>query len=235
MPPTDLELLEIYVDALFTHDSDGRMISVNEPGGRPAPRFFFSRTSSANLWRLRHDLPSSVAGELEELATDEPFNEDLRAAPRSLALFQEALGNEPSQKPEYFGPAYRFPEAFPVPIEVTRITRSNISLLSSMPEEMEDLQRDLEAWEPVCAVIEDGIAVSVCYSSRLTQRAAAAGLSTLEGYRRRGFASVAVAGWASSVRAGGRIPMYDTSWENTGSQGVARKLGLIHFATLMDL
>jgi len=41
---SDLDLLDMQVEALFTHDADGRIVAVNEPAGGPAPRFFFGRT-----------------------------------------------------------------------------------------------------------------------------------------------------------------------------------------------
>jgi hypothetical protein len=211
------------------------MVSVNEPGGRPAPRFFFGRTSAANVWRHRYDLPTGMVGELEDLAAGEPANEDLRAAPGSLTLFQKALGNDPAKDPTHFGPAYQFPDNLPVSANVTRMTDADLPLLLGIWNSMEEIEREFEVRQPFCAVIEDGVAVSQCFSARLTDRAAAAGVETLEKYRGRGYASAVVAAWAKMVIDSGRIPFYDTWWENVASQAVARKLGLIHYATLLEL
>jgi len=45
------------------------------------------------------------------------------------------------------------------------------------------------------------------------------------------FARDVTAGWARLVAASGAAPLYSTSWENTASQSVARKLGLVQFAS----
>ena len=96
------------------------------------------------------------------------------------------------------------------------------------------LREGWEGYAPVAAVVADGRAVSVCFSSRLTSRVAEAGVETAEPFRGRGYATRAVAAWAHAVRAGsprdsaggGRLPLYSTSWENLASQAVARRLGL---------
>jgi hypothetical protein len=44
---------------------------------------------------------------------------------------------------------------------------------------------------------------------------------------RRGHAPAVVAAWAAAVRALGAEPLYSTSWQNSASRAVARKLGLV--------
>jgi hypothetical protein len=235
MNRSNLDLLQIHIEALFLHDADGRICWVNEPGGDRAPRFFLGRTSEGNLWRFRDDVPEHVARRLEELATAELISDDLRRTPRNLPAFQLALGHDLTAEPTYFGPAYRFPEALPTPVTVTRITRSNLDLLQPMVADLENIQRTLEAREPMMAVVRSGSAVSLCYSSRLTERVAEAGVETLESYWGRGHASAVVMAWARAVRATGRVPLYGTTWDNHASQGVARKLGLIQYGADLSL
>ena len=49
--------MRLHVEALSVHDDGSRMMAVNEPGGRLAPRFFLGRTLAGNLWRFRTDVP----------------------------------------------------------------------------------------------------------------------------------------------------------------------------------
>ena len=229
LDPTDLELLEIQIDAWFTHDPEGRIVSTKEPGGGPAPRFFLGRTGEGNLWRVRHDVPPDTARQLVELARNEPVHDDLRAAPGNLDAMMDALRKD-HEPLEDSGPAYRFPDDLPAPANVTRITRANLDLLRRIVPDMDDLERDFEQCEPSTAIVVDGAAVADCYSSCLTMRAAEAGVVTLDDYRGRGYASAVVAAWAHILRDSGRIPLYSTTWDNLASQGVARKLGLIQYA-----
>ncbi len=235
MGMSDLHFLEIQVEALFTHDPDGRIRSTNEPGGGLAPRFFFGRTREGNLWRLRYDLPEHTVRRLEELAAGEPVHDDLRAEPRNLAAFQEVLREDGEIQSVYFGPAYRFPEELPIPITVTRITRSNLHLLRRLGWDLEAFAQEFEGRAPIVAMLEDGAAVSLCFCARLTERAAEAGVETLEEYRGRGYAPAVAAAWAHAIRATGRIPLYSTSWANLASQAVARKLGLVQYGSDLSL
>ncbi len=232
---SDLELLEMQIEALFTHDDHGRIVTVNEPDGGPAPRFFFGRTREGNLWRVRHDLPSDMAQRLESLATRDRVHGDLEAPPRNLDAMLAVLAKDGEARVGHAGPAYRFPDHLPVPTGVTRITAANAYLLRRMPAYLDDVKRGLDAYEPRLAVIEDGVAVAICNSARLTGRAAEAGVETLAGYRGRGYAPKVVAAWAQAIQATGRTPLYSTSWDNLASQAVARKLGLIQYGTDVSL
>ncbi|HEV8190817.1 MAG TPA: GNAT family N-acetyltransferase [Ktedonobacterales bacterium] len=230
MATSHLQFLELQVDALFTHDSTGNIVAINEPDGGPAPRFFLGRSQVGNLWRVRHDLPEVTARSLHALAADVPVSEDLRAEPHNMAAFLEALRADQEIRSVWSGPAYRFPDTLPaLAAHVTRITRANLYLLRQMDWNQTDLARDFEHWEPMVAVVEDDAAVSLCFSSRLTARAAEAGVETMETYRGRGHASTVVTSWAHAVRATGRVPLYSTSWDNRASQAVARILGLVQY------
>ncbi len=46
------------------------------------------------------------------------------------------------------------------------------------------------------------------------------------GYRRKGYATEAVAAWAGAVQAMGLMPLYSTSWDNAAPMKVAEKLAM---------
>lgn len=232
---TELDLMEMQIEALFTHDDCGRIVTINETEGGPAPRFFFGRTREGNLWRVRHDLPRDITQRLEELAIEEPAGSDMRAMPRQFDAMLASLVEAGEARVGHVGPAYRFPDDLDAPVGVTRITASNANLLRSMPAYLADVERGLVAYEPRLAVIEDGVAVSICNSARLTDRAAEAGVETLANYRGRGYASRVVTAWALAIRETGRIPLYSTLWDNLASQAVARSLGLIAYGVDLSI
>ena len=226
--PHDKELLDIHVRALFTHDARGRLLSVNEPWGgeTPAPRLFFGRTHAGNLWRLRADLPEALAEELEALCADEPSGAELFGAPRHADVYVRLLGAHAPVRGVWAGPAYRF-EEYPEPSSpLLPVTQANAEVLRGG---FEELVEELPTAQPFVAVVEDGRAVSVCRSVRVTPAAHEAGVETLHGFRGRGYAPDVTAGWARMVRSAGAAPLYSTSWENAASQAVAKKLRLVQY------
>lgn len=231
----DLAAHELQVRGLYTHDATGRIRLVNEPGGGPAARFYFARTASGNLWRIRHDVPDGKARALDQLASAEPIDGNLRVMPNNLQRFVDVLRADESSPPVKSGPAYRFPDGLPHFDGPIRITRSNSDLLRDMPDYQEDVDVAFERREPRFVIVEDGVAVSICNTVRLTDQSAEAGVDTLEAYRGRGHAPRVVAAWAQAVREASRIPFYSTSWENAASQAVARKLGLTHYASYVSI
>jgi predicted GNAT family acetyltransferase len=84
---------------------------------------------------------------------------------------------------------------------------------------------------PVVAVLEDGVPVSLCFCARSSGVAAEAGLETAAAFRRRGYGARVTAAWAAMISASGRAPLYSTSWTNEASLAVARRLGLIAYAS----
>ena len=206
------------------------MVERNALGGGDPPRFFLGRTAVGNRWRFRHDLPDQLVGQLEALCEEEPVAGDLREPPRQAARFSAVLARCAPIEETSTGPAYRFPATLPPPNGATvRLTAANSDLLRG--GDLEPWLEDIGQSEPLVALVQEGRAVSICGSVRITPEAHEAGVETSVGARGRGFAVAVVAAWASAVRELGAEPLYSTSWENTASQAVARKLGLIPYAS----
>jgi hypothetical protein len=227
--PADRELLDIHARALFRHDPRARLLSVNEPWGEgaPAPRLYFGRACAGNLWRLRADLPEGLAAELGTLCADEPKGAGLSGAPRHADAYVRLLGAHGRVRRVEAGPAYRFQD-YPEPSRaLLHVTEANAEVLRGG---FEELLAELPFAQPFVAVVEEGRAVSVCRSVRVTTAAHEAGVETLPDFRGRGYATDVTAGWARLVRDAGAAPLYSTSWENTASQSVAKRLRLVQYA-----
>ncbi len=190
---TDQELMDMHIRALFTHDARSRLLLVNEPGGKtPAPRLFFGRTRAGNFWRFRADLPEILIEELEALCVDEPVGQEVHREPRHLEAYVRLLETHaPAHKLE-MGPAYHFTEYFEPSRPLLAITETNAERLRGG---FEELVEELPAWQPFVACVEEGRAVSVCRSVRITPAAHEAGVETLPDFRGKGYAKDVVAGW----------------------------------------
>ena len=225
---SNMELMKIQVEVLFTQDENGHLQHINQPTGdtKIAPRFFFGNTNEGSICRFRHDLPDNVVVQLKEVAAAEPMPMNSQKILSVHGQFKEILQRHAPIERVWVGPAYRFPEHIVPPTNVVRLSPANIDFLKGNFAEMVS---ELDSSQPCLAVIEDSQAVSICQSVRASSRAHEAGVDTLVGYRRRGYATAVVAAWALAVRALNRIPLYSTSWDNLASQGVAQRLGLVQY------
>jgi hypothetical protein len=222
--PSDLALIALQAAALFRHDAAGRIVTTNEADGDPAPRLFLGRTRAGNLWRFREDLPASLVRDLETILVGEPIATDLRQPPACLGTLRAALDAHAPVVDVEQGPAWYFPDAIAAPSGVVAILPETRHLLQ---EYSPYAATHLEEVQPCYAVVEDGTAVSICATVRLTAAAAEAGVGTVAAYRGRGYAAAVTAAWALAIRQSGRTPLYSTSWDNLASQRVAARLGLI--------
>ena len=221
---SDLELMSAHVRALFTHNSESRLLFVNEPdcAVAPAPRLFLGRTRVGNVWRFGANLPANIIRELDSLCADEPLvNTEFDEPPRYLERYLQLIEKHAPVEKVSSGPAYQFPEDI-VPL------RRPVAITANDAERLqggfEELVTELPAWQPFLSLLADNRAVSVCRSVRITPEAHEAGVETLPDFRGRGYATDVAAEWAQRVRAIGATPLYSTSWENKASQAVARKL-----------
>jgi hypothetical protein len=225
----DHALMGIYADTLFTYDTRGRMLLTNEPcavARRPAPRLFLGCTPAGRVVRIGATVPDDLARQLEEIIKRHPPTASLHAPAAALSAVREALSQHAPLTQEESGPAYHFPPSITPPGEAIRLTEANVAVAR---QTYPWLLEELADWGPCFAVMHNGTAVSVCFSSRIGTDAEAAGVETLPAFRGRGYAAAVTAAWGAAVRERGRIPIYSTMWENLASQGVARRLGLILF------
>jgi hypothetical protein len=223
------DVMRLHAEALFTHDRAGDLVRVNEPNGAVAPRFFLGRTTHGDMWRFRHDVASDVRAELEAAIRAELREGSAVESPIDPARYEAILARSAPVERTEVGPAFVFPDSLPRTANATgatRVTDANAELLTL---HLAPWLPDVRLSQPMFVVTCDGHAVSVCASVRQAAEAYEAGVETAAVYRGRGLAAPAVAAWATAVRALGRVPLYSTSWQNTASRAVARKLALIHF------
>jgi len=204
-----------------------RILATLEAHARPGPSYVLIRGSSTVTWAVRADVPAETADQLDRFAREEPPISDFEAPPLHADAYQSLVGGRPSS-----GPAFTFPEKIAQTNDVSIVDRIDL------------LERNFRGWRaeeiqlcaPICAVMDSGYPVSVCFcATRNSAPAVEAGVETAVAFRGRGFAARVTAAWACAVRASGRIPLYSTNWTNAGSRGVARKLGLIQYATNWSL
>lgn len=234
-PATDLDRAELQARALWVHDARGRLVRVNgnpvDGEEKPAPRFFFARTAVGSLWRLRADLPDALARELSRLAGAERLA-PLDALPERMATIRERLEAHAPVTTEWHGPAFRFPDVLPIPgSHVRAIGPEDDGRLETFPW----LRVGLARRGPVFGAFDGERLVAIAHPATGPGTAVEAGVETLPSHRGRGLAGDVVAAWAAALRAGGRIPLYSTSFANRASRGVARKLGLIRYGTDLHL
>jgi GNAT acetyltransferase len=225
----DRDLMGIYADTCFTYDARGRMLCTNEPreeARRSAPRLFLGRTMAGHVVRLGAAVPDALARRLAAIIDRLPPVGDLHAPPATLTAVREALERRAPITAEGGGPAYRFPASITPRGEVVQLTDANVEVVRNTYPWLLD---ELPDWWPCFAVVRDGAGVSVCFSSRISASAAAAGVDTLPAFRGHGYAAAVTAAWGAAVRESGRIPLYSTTRDNLASQDVARRVGLIMF------
>ena len=228
----ELELMQMHVHALYTHDERGRIVEVNVVEGGEAPRFFIGRTSKGNVIRVRHDVDDALASELARLASTEEYSSALLEPPYGATPYEEALRDVAPVEHIETGPAYWVAQDLVRKPNAIRITSENRELLRTYQAPWLE---DVVHCQPFVGVVHEGVVVSVCASVRITDRLHEAGVDTHPDFRGRGFAPHAVAAWARAVREANRIPSYSTSWKNTASQAVAAKLGLSRYGTTLHI
>ena len=168
-----------------------------------------------------------------ESGTDDNAPSDRRALARQHPA---AATGAPAALHLFSGPAFTFPAASPVPHQPDDAIVSIDDERLLAPHFSGWIPGEIAAGRgPLLARLVDGVPVSICFCARRSDVAAEAGLETAPSFRGRGYAARVTAAWAAEVRAGGRIPLYSTAWDNQASRSVARKLGLTAYACMWSL
>ncbi len=217
---------DLLLQTLFSLDDDKRIVGTREPDPSPGPKFSLIRGKRDRAWAVRSDVPQHLAEELDALARDEPPVADFRDAPVNAERYLSLIDGRVDS-----GPAFEFPDEI--------ATASGTVFI----EDADQLDYHFAGWTkdeipfrtPIVALIDNGHAVSVCFCARRTDVTAEAGVETAVEYRSRGFATQVTAAWGLAIRASGRVPLYNTSWDNHASLAVARKLGLSMYASTWSI
>jgi RimJ/RimL family protein N-acetyltransferase len=224
---TDLDIMRLHVEAEFTHDSAGDLVSTNEPAATVAPRFFLGHTALGLVVRFRRDVSAARRRELEHaltLAESAPTPSQLDR-PLDPTPFEPILSQDAPIQHTSVGLAFRFPQSLP-PADGTRILLDAADAAMLHPL-LAPWAPDILSSPPLVALVIDGQAVAVCGSVRITRQAHEAGVETAAPFRGRGHGQAVVAAWGMAVRALGVEPLYSTTWQNDASRAVARTLGLV--------
>jgi hypothetical protein len=226
---------DLYLRTCYVLNDNWRSLSTREPNAARAPLFTVVRGQTACAWAVRADVPANIASELDRIARDEPASDDFRDSPAHAQRYLEVLAVHAvsiRSTSESDGPIFRFPDSLLKSDDVVAVDDESI------------LHRNFRGWVrgeieagrgPVMAIVENGAPVSVCFCARRSDSAAEAGVETAKLYRGRGFGARVSAAWALAIRATGRVPLYSTSWANQASLGVARKVGLVPFASVWSI
>jgi hypothetical protein len=220
---------DLHLQTLFDLNGEGRITSTREPGGEPGPLFSLVRGQSACAWAVRADVPDDVARELDGVARHEPPATSFGDPPVHARRYLEILATSGRRLQVGFGPAFAFPERLSDADDVVEVEDERL------------LRRHFAGWvigeisagrSPVMAIVDEhGYPVSICFCARASDAAAEAGLETAASFRGRGLGPRVASVWARALRASGRVPLYSTTWTNDASLAVARKLGLVAYAS----
>jgi hypothetical protein len=218
----------LHINTLFELDGDGRILLTREPGTNPGPLFSLIRGAFGCAWAIRADVPDDIATAMDNLAQQEPPVANFHDAPVHAERYVSLMSRVPAvTSRQSAGPAFEFPAAIAQPADIVLVEDERL------------LHHNFRGWiageiasgrAPVTAVVKESRPVSICFCARSSETAAEAGVETAEAFRGFGFAPRVTAAWALVVRASGRIPLYSTSWNNSASLAVARKLCLKMYA-----
>lgn len=229
-------LLEAQVATLFETTPQGRIVRCAGPDHAPAPRLHLAIGAGGAIVRLRDDIDTRVAREVEALAGRELPIIKPQALPRFSDDYRQLLGESERLNDHHFGVIHNLPHHTRWAGDVALVSHGTAAgdalvgriARDGMPRSLVDAGFvDLtHFWEPWCIALHGDEIVALAFAVRLGNRGAELGVNTLPGHRGKGYAAAVTAGW-SSLPALQHVPLfYGTHRDNLSSQRVIERLGL---------
>jgi hypothetical protein len=186
---------------------------------------------AGSRWAIRDDVPDTIAERIKTLIEGDTLGTDLEADPPYAATVRAALGEHAPIAGEGSGPCFVVESLGRTPAgEAVHIDSDHRALLAGFRGWELGQPTEVDERQPCFGVVENDRAVSICFSSRRPGTTPGggveAGVDTLEGHRRHGYATRLVHAWAAELLRQGRVPLYSTSWDNSASRAVARRLDI---------
>jgi hypothetical protein len=154
----DRALMVLDAEILFTYDVRGRMLRVNEPDGRRAPRLFVGRTTGGHVIRFGELVPDAVADRLLEIVEAQPPADSLRLPPALRESIRATLEQDGPIGSEGGGPAYRFPGTVTPRGDAVEVTDAN---RERVRDALPWLYRELGGRGPCLAVLVNDAAAGL--------------------------------------------------------------------------
>ncbi len=229
---TSLTLLQAHVRVLYRLRDDGALVESNEASPSEAPRVFVGRSRGGVVCHLRTDVAPTLAADLRRIAGRLPAFPEPAEDAKVYADLEAAVGAESPVRHRWFGPAFEFAEPpRPAHPDVVEVTTDRGGFVGPF----EDFRTDLDHHRPFFGIVRAGAVVAGGFTARAVEDAAEAGVNTNVEYRGQGFGAAVVNAWRLAVERSGRTPLYSTSYDNTSSRAVARRLGLRQYAETFAL
>lgn len=214
-------LLQLELETLWAVDERGRLRA--RPEAPPSvPLLAVAASNHGLVWACASIVPDELAAAVDDvLATTVPGTVVLGWEPETAAaLLALLLSTSPLGDIER-GPSFLVTQPPPVPSQIECWTGGDADrerLADLMPEADHALRA------PWAVAIIGGRVAAVCETARSAPGSVEAGVWTYDNHRRQGLGTAVTAVWATLVA--GRTTFYSTSFDNLGSQGIARRLGL---------
>jgi hypothetical protein len=218
MNPLDLLHVHLRLEGIELN-AEGRLVRI--PGQYPdeIPRLYAARFADGHVAYCRDDVVETLCKGWRTLLADELFGPTASVSSR----LGEPLDEVWSGYSCVFTREPRGSTGHTTRLTDRYLNPSNRAILADLDPELDPTTRR------IFGVYHARQLVSMCASTRENDEAAEAWVKTVREHRGQGYARAAIAAWAGSVMAEGKLAFYSHRADNRASRAVALSLGLVPF------